>query len=1068
VLSTKICLPFDYERTVEETFGGLLGTPNDDQGDDWVAKDGKSVPIPTSRDDLRYGPAYDYCVNNWCIRDEFMSLFTYDTAKEESFAKFMKCEQAADTATESCVDNPSAELKRICGSNNKACMIDGCVGGPEDAKKYVEAEEALVEQMCGKQVYFEDFNAPMDGPWGEIYSQDEYTFLQLHKGSPMISQKFNVPVFAEVVVIEFLFYEIGGWESSGSGKDFVYLKIGSAKIDLQEFGPDDKLDDFWHDIQNGISWTRKSISASGEITIGGTKDQIHKMKITIPQEYFTKGVVDFSLEVKMSTTKDNESAGVDDFRVTAYGKSCVIPEPEVVTEDRSVSIPDVLPVVCNEYVATSWGDPHLVTFNGLKYDCQGQGEFTLMKSLNDMMESKFELQARFEKFSTKTVTVTRSIAVKEEGAPTIQLNVPAAYDKQCPVSLFVDGNERTVVEGTNMDEVIVRQIGDSVVVYYPSTNLQLVVKLTKSSKYGCFMSVKVCMPTEYRPGEMIVGLLGTPDEDIANDWMDPSGKTIAIPDDARYQKAYDYCVANWCIREKAKSLFTYGTGQSFETFSKCGLAYEGSTESCVQSPPKWLLDVCSSGDKRCIFEGCAGGEEEAKVALDVEFDLNDEKGCGETVLVEDFTDATVEEWGLIETEPLSGQKFLGRFHKHSNPVEKVFDIPDFANHVTIEFLLYEFDDWGAVDRSQNRFYVKIGSSSFNLDAFEDEDGKFSPGNYKSGFKAGIKWRRQALTTATNMGYNAEHKDQVHKVILKVPKTYFEDGKLSLQFDVSLMAEIDQVSAGVDDLRITAQARECSKTKRKNAKKEGEKSASKKSATKKSKKSTTKKSKKSTTKKSKKSKKTKQLKKIRRTLDLQQGDAADISVEDLLARDPSFDPSAPVDCRIAFGYHSSKTSQSMKDILGLSKKFYYRDDDISWGWSNGPFTSSNYAYSMDLFAPSKETGEPAVLVGRMSIEYDGNEATVSIDAGDGIWLKETNAYVGHSRLPVTEAGALTIDPAQYPVAFERQAMSRTFTVEELEDEPLYVIAQATVCGVFPAPLEKPVGGGSDEAGSSSWF
>ena len=29
-----------------------------------------------------------------------------------------------------------------------------------------------------------------------------------------------------------------------------------------------------------------------------------------------------------------------------------------------------------------WGDPHMVTFDKLKYDCQGTGEFVLSKSLN--------------------------------------------------------------------------------------------------------------------------------------------------------------------------------------------------------------------------------------------------------------------------------------------------------------------------------------------------------------------------------------------------------------------------------------------------------------------------------------------------------------------------------------------------------------------------------------------------------------------------------------------------------------------------------------------------------------
>jgi hypothetical protein len=139
VLASKICLPYDYERS-GETFVGLLGTPNDDKSDDWMTKSGGNLKIPTNKNDLRFEAAYNFCVDNWCIQDEKKSLFTYDEAEGESFNKFSKCAQKADTKTESCVDNPPDELKRICGNNNQACMIDGCVGGPEDAKKYVEAE----------------------------------------------------------------------------------------------------------------------------------------------------------------------------------------------------------------------------------------------------------------------------------------------------------------------------------------------------------------------------------------------------------------------------------------------------------------------------------------------------------------------------------------------------------------------------------------------------------------------------------------------------------------------------------------------------------------------------------------------------------------------------------------------------------------------------------------------------------------------------------------------------------------------------------------------------------------
>jgi hypothetical protein len=35
---------------------------------------------------------------------------------------------------------------------------------------------------------------------------------------------------------------------------------------------------------------------------------------------------------------------------------------------------------CNGAVCGMWGDPHIITCDGLAYDCQGEGIFTMMKN----------------------------------------------------------------------------------------------------------------------------------------------------------------------------------------------------------------------------------------------------------------------------------------------------------------------------------------------------------------------------------------------------------------------------------------------------------------------------------------------------------------------------------------------------------------------------------------------------------------------------------------------------------------------------------------------------------------
>jgi hypothetical protein len=180
-------------------------------------------------------------------------------------------------------------------------------------------------------------------------------------------------------------------------------------------------------------------------------------------------------------------------------------------------------------------------------------------------------------------------------------------------------------------------------------------------------------------------------------------------------------------------------------------------------------------------------------------------------------------------------------------------------------------------------------------------------------------------------------------------------------------------------------------------------------------------------------------------DLEEEEEEDIS----LATDAKDTETSPVACKIAYGYHSSKVSSSFED-LGFDGE-EYEDDDISWGWTSGPLASSAYLYSLEMYSARKD-GKSGSLVGSLTVGYDGEEAAVTIDAGERLWLKDVHAYVGTSPLPVDENGTKTVDPLYYPVEHTRMSLSRTFSVEGLGGDPIYVIAEATVCGFFPEEEE----------------
>lgn len=155
--------------------------------------------------------------------------------------------------------------------------------------------------------------------------------------------------------------------------------------------------------------------------------------------------------------------------------------------------------------------------------------------------------------------------------------------------------------------------------------------------------------------------------------------------------------------------------------------------------------------------------------------------------------------------------------------------------------------------------------------------------------------------------------------------------------------------------------------------------------------------------------------------------------------------SPVECRVAFAYHS-KLSRSFQE-MGFTEKVEFDESEVNWGWSSGPLPSSNYAYSFDVIAQGATRKDKMALVGAMTVGYDGDEAVITIDAGEGLWLKDVQAYVGGARLPWLDDGTETIDPAQYPIVHQRMSLSRSFVVSDFEDKPVYVVAQATVCGVF---------------------
>jgi hypothetical protein len=111
-----------------------------------------------------------------------------------------------------------------------------------------------------------------------------------------------------------------------------------------------------------------------------------------------------------------------------------------------------------------------------------------------------------------------------------------------------------------------------------------------------------------------------------DDWRAPNGNVIPPPAtdaESLFSTAYSYCVDNWCAGDVSESLFTYGSGESFQDMNKCDVPFSSEVEVAMQeivddptvNPD--LSAVCE-GSLPCLIDGVCGGITDAIEALNNE------------------------------------------------------------------------------------------------------------------------------------------------------------------------------------------------------------------------------------------------------------------------------------------------------------------------------------------------------------------------------------------------------------------------------------------------------------------
>ena len=260
--------------------------------------------------------------------------------------------------------------------------------------------------------------------------------------------------------------------------------------------------------------------------------------------------------------------------------------------------------------ATTWGDPHLVTFDGVHYDFQQVGEFILAKSTVD----DFQIQVRQRPWAGTSQTVAENAAVAFEVAGhRVGVYVNSAGTS---VSTLVDGQSVTLSSTTPYTlpgggTITSAPWASQETVSWPNGSV-----VTVDYSGGHYITLDVAVSAAEHGH--LVGLLGNDDGNATGDLVTRTGTVLPGPPAAT--DLYGEFSGSWRIAQ-SESLFDYAAGQATATFTDLKFPYApaalsglsasataSATAICqaagVTTEPfldDCVLDVAETGDPRAAL-----------------------------------------------------------------------------------------------------------------------------------------------------------------------------------------------------------------------------------------------------------------------------------------------------------------------------------------------------------------------------------------------------------------------------------------------------------------------------------
>lgn len=293
---------------------------------------------------------------------------------------------------------------------------------------------------------------------------------------------------------------------------------------------------------------------------------------------------------------------------------------------------------------------HLILL--LSIGCQAAGEFVLSKAILKDYHYDFEARARFSNYKVANFKWTWTTGVVIQQDVTVQISIGEESStsehsnmfENLPINFYVNGEPRLLSQGSGDHRVMVSVDGFHINLFFVSTGIHVRVRVLPSTVVNHnnlndhvpgSINAYICIPDDNENIVDVMGLLGTPNGDKQDEWMDMNGNLVPMEIDSSTQnsaKEYNYCTTHWCIRDEADSLFAYEDGYSFSHYNGCddpeARRLEGTTATNGEEEIHHeIVDICSVLDTpdACVQDGVAMGVGAAHAAVQAILSLQQQR-----------------------------------------------------------------------------------------------------------------------------------------------------------------------------------------------------------------------------------------------------------------------------------------------------------------------------------------------------------------------------------------------------------------------------------------------------------